>query len=105
VSILFPIFGFLSLSFCFADSRFVLLRDDGEPKKDDAVAPLLDAPTTSKELPHEETVVTKSLTVPPAKGTSTCASKRLKKTAAAGSSLEAHQPAAPSKNVSTALFS
>jgi hypothetical protein len=50
-------------------------------------------------------VVTKSLTVPPAKGTATRASKHLKKTAAVGTSLEAHQPAAPSKNVSIALFS
>jgi hypothetical protein len=50
-------------------------------------------------------VVTKSLTVPPAKGTPTRASKRLKKTTVVGTSLEAHQPAAPSKNVSIALFS
>jgi hypothetical protein len=49
-------------------------------------------------------VVTKSLEVPPTKGTPTCASKHLKKTAAVGTSLEAHQPAAPSKNVSIALL-
>jgi hypothetical protein len=58
----------------FADSKFFLLRDDDEPKKDAAAAPLLDALTTSKELPQEETMVTKSLTVPPAKSTPTRAS-------------------------------
>jgi hypothetical protein len=105
MSILFPILEFLSLPFCFADSKFVLLRDDDEPKKYAAAAPPVDALNTSKELPREETVVTKSLTVPPAKGTPPRASKRLKKTAVVGTSLEAHQPAAPSKNVSTALFS
>jgi hypothetical protein len=90
--------------FCFADSKFVLLRDDDEPKKDAAAAPLLDALTTSKELPQEETVVTKSLTVPSAKGTPPRTSKHLKKTAAVSTSLEAHQPAATSKNVSIALL-
>jgi hypothetical protein len=105
VSIHFPISEFLSLPFCFADSNFVLLSDDDGPKKDVAVAPLLDALTTSKELPQKGTVVTKSLIVPPAKGTPPRASKHLKKAAAASTSLEAHQPAAPSKNVSTALFS
>jgi hypothetical protein len=105
VSILFPILESLSLPFCFADSKFVLPRDDDEPKKDVVAAPLLDALTTSKELPQEETVVTKSLTVPPTKGTPTRASKRLKKTATVGTSLEAHQLAAPCKNVSIALLS
>jgi hypothetical protein len=50
-------------------------------------------------------MVTKSLTVPPAKGTPTRASKCLKKTTAVGTSLEVHQPAASSKNVSIASFS
>jgi hypothetical protein len=83
VSILFTISEFLSLSFCFAVNKFAPLRDDDAPKKDAAAAPILDALTSSKELPQEETVVTKSLTVPPAKGTPPCASKRLKKAAAA----------------------
>jgi hypothetical protein len=96
---------FLSLSFCFADNKFALLRDDDALKKDATVAPILDAPTGSKEPPQEETVVTKSLTVPPAKGTPPRASKHLKKATATSASLEAHQPAASSKNVSTALFS
>jgi hypothetical protein len=100
---------FLSLNlisrFYFADSKFFLLRDDDEPKKDAAAAPLLDALTTSKDLPREEIVVTKSLIVPPAKGTPARASKRLKKTAAVGTSLEAHQPAASSKDVSIAYVS
>jgi hypothetical protein len=104
VSILFPILESLSFPFCFADSKFVLLRDDDEPKKDAAAAPLLDALTTSKELPQEEIVVTNSLTVPSTKGTPSHTSKHLKKTAAVGTSLEAHQPEAPSKNVSIVLL-
>jgi hypothetical protein len=43
-------------------------------------------------------VVMKSLTVPPTKGSPTRSSKRLKKTVVVGTSLEAHQPVAPSKN-------
>jgi hypothetical protein len=105
VCIIFPILEFLALPFCFTDSKFVLLRDDDAPSKNVAAAPLLDAPTSSKELPQEETMVTKLLTVPPAKGTPLRASKHLKKATVVSTSLEAHQPAAPSNNVSTALFS
>jgi hypothetical protein len=97
VSILFHVLESLSLPFCFVDSKFVLLRDDDEPKKDATAAPLLGALAISKELPQEETVVIKSLIVPSAKGTPTHASKRLKKTATVGTSLEAHQPAVLSK--------
>jgi hypothetical protein len=104
VSILFPILDSLSLPFCFANSNFVLPRDNDEPKKDYAAAPLLDALAISKELPQEETVVTKSLTVPSTKGTPTHASKRLKKAVAVGTPLEAHQPAVLSKNVCIAFF-
>jgi hypothetical protein len=103
VSILFPDLDSLSLPFGFTDFKFVLLRDDDEPRKDAATAPLLDALAISKELPQEETVVTKSLTVASAKGTPTHASKCLKKTAAVGTSLETHQPAVLSKIVSIAL--
>jgi hypothetical protein len=102
---IFPILESLSLPFCFADSKFVLRRADNEPKKDAAAAPLLGALAISKELPQVETMVTKSLTVPSAKGTPTRASKRLKKTLAVGTSLEAHQPVVFPKNVSIALFS
>jgi hypothetical protein len=95
----------LSLPFCFVDSKFVLLTDDDEPKKDAAAAPLFDALGISKELPQEETVVTKSLTVPFAKCTPTRASKCMKKVAAVDTSLVAHQPAVLSKNVSIAFLS
>jgi hypothetical protein len=50
-------------------------------------------------------VVTKSFTVPSAKGTPTRSSKHFKKTAVVGTSLETHQPTVLSKNVSIALFS
>jgi hypothetical protein len=47
-------------------------------------------------------VVTKSLIVPPAKSTPNRASKRLKKTAIVGTSLEAHRPTTSSNDVSIA---
>jgi hypothetical protein len=105
VSILFPVLDSLPLPFGFTDSKSILLSDDDEPKKDAAAAPLLDALAISKELPQEETVVTKSLTIPSTKGTPARASKCLKKTTVVGTSLEAHQPVVLSKNVSIALFS
>jgi hypothetical protein len=61
--------------------------------------------TISKEPSQEETVVVKPLTVPPAKSTPTHVSKRLKKTAAVGTSLKAHRPAASSDDVSIAYCS
>jgi hypothetical protein len=88
----------LILNFAFCS----LHSDDDDPKKDAAAAPLFDVLTASKELPQEETVVTKSLTVPPVKGTPTRASKHLKKTVAVGTSLKVHRPAASSKDVSVA---
>jgi hypothetical protein len=88
----------LILNFAFCS----LHSDDDDPKKDVVAAPLLDVLTASKELPREETVVTRSLTVPPVKGTPTRASKRLKKIAVVGTSLEVHRPAASSKDVSIA---
>jgi hypothetical protein len=84
---------------------FVLLRDNDEPKKDAAAAPLLAVVAISKELPREEAVVTKSLIVPSTKGTPTRASKRLKKIVVVGTSLESHHPAVLSKNVSIVLLS
>jgi hypothetical protein len=48
-------------------------------------------------------VVTKSLIVPPAKSTPNRASKRLKKTAIVGTSLEAHRPTTSSNDVSIVL--
>jgi hypothetical protein len=87
---LYQIFYILSYYLFFADSKCFLLRDDDDPKKDVAAAPLLDALTISKEPSQEETVVVKSLTIPPAKSTPTRASKRLKKTATVSTSLEVH---------------
>jgi hypothetical protein len=49
-----------------------------------------------------ETMVVKSLTVPPAKSTPTRASKRLKKMTTVSTTLEAHRPAASSDDVSIA---
>jgi hypothetical protein len=53
---------FLSLTIIlFVDSKCFLLRDDEDPKKYAAAAPLLDALTISKGPSQEETVVVKSL--------------------------------------------
>jgi hypothetical protein len=72
------------------DSKYFLLSDDDDPKKDVVAAPLLDALTVSKEPSQEEAMVLKSLTIPPAKSTPSRASKRLKKAAIVSTSLEVH---------------
>jgi hypothetical protein len=82
-----------------------LLSDDDDPKRDAATAPLLDTWTTTKAPSQEKAVVVKSPEVPPKKSTPSRASKRLKKTVAVGTSLEAHRPPASSDDVSIASCS
>jgi hypothetical protein len=84
------------------DSKYFLLSDNDDLKKDVVAAPLFDALTISKEPSQEEVVVVKSSTVPPAKSTPARASKHLKKAATVSTSLEVHRPAASSDNVSSA---
>jgi hypothetical protein len=60
-------FSILNYYLSFADSKFFLLGDDNEPKKDATAAPFLDALTISKDPSLEETMVVKPLTVPLAK--------------------------------------
>jgi hypothetical protein len=60
----------------------------------------LDTLIITKAPFQEEAVVVKSPEVPPKKGTPVRASKHLKKTVAVGTSLEAHQPATSSDDVS-----
>jgi hypothetical protein len=94
---------FLSLiTILLVDFKYFLLSDDDNPKKDVAAAPLFDALTISKEPSQEETMVVKSSTVPPAKITPARASKRLKKAVTVSTSLEVHQLAASSDNMSSA---
>jgi hypothetical protein len=69
-----------------------------------AAAPLLDALITKAPV-QEEAVVVKSPEVPPKKSIHVRASKRLKKTVAVGTSLEAHRPATSSDDVSIASCS
>jgi hypothetical protein len=89
----------LNFAFC------SLLSDDDDPKRDAAAAPLLDTSIITKAPSQEEAVVFKSPEVPPKKSTPVRASKRLKKTVAVGTSLEAHRLAASSDDVSIATCS
>jgi hypothetical protein len=82
-----------------------LRSDNDDPKRDAATAPLLDTLTVTKAPSQEDTRVVKSLEAPAKKGTPTCASKRLKKAVAVGTSLEAHRPVASSDDVSIASCS
>jgi hypothetical protein len=89
----------LSFAFCF------LLSDDDDPKRDAEAAPLLDTLTITKAPSQEDAMIVKSLEAPAKKGTSSRASKRLKKAVAVGTSLEAHRPVASSDDVSIASCS
>jgi hypothetical protein len=89
----------LSFAFC------SLLGDDDDPKRGAAATPLLDTLIITKAPSQEEAVVVKSPEVPPKKSTPIRASKRLNKTVAVGTSLEAHRPAASSDDVSIAYCS
>jgi hypothetical protein len=81
------------------------LSDDDDPKRDAVAAPLLDTLIITKAPFQEEAMVVKSPEVPPKKSTLVRASNRLKKMVAVGTSLEAHQPAASSNDVSIASYS
>jgi hypothetical protein len=94
--------SFLSLIlFLLVDVKCFLLSDDDILKKDAAAAPLFNASTTPKGHPQEEAAVVKSSAVLPKKSTPAPASKRPKRAAAVTTSLEVHQPTAPSDNVSS----
>jgi hypothetical protein len=84
------------------DSKYFLLSDDDDPKRDTAAAPLFDALTVSKEPSQEETMVVTSSTVSPTKSTPARSSKHLRKAATVNTSLEVHRPAASSDNMSSA---
>jgi hypothetical protein len=77
-----------------------LLRDDDDPNRDAAAAPLLDTLTVTKAPSQEDAMV-----APTKKSTPARASKCLKKAVAVGTSLEAHRPVASSNDVSIAYCS
>jgi hypothetical protein len=82
-----------------------LLSDNDDPKRDAATAPLLDTLNVPKAPSQEDATVVKSPEAPAKKGTPACASKRLKKAAAVGSSLKTHRPVASPDDVSIASCS
>jgi hypothetical protein len=59
---------------------------------------------TNEPPSQEAAVVVKSLEAPVKKGTSSCASKRLKKATVASPSLDTHRPVGSPDDVSTALY-
>jgi hypothetical protein len=84
------------LAFCSLSS------DDEDPKGDAATASLVDT-FAANELPSQEAaVVVKLPDAPVKKGTSSRASKRLKKATTASASLDTHRPAGSPNDVSTA---
>jgi hypothetical protein len=76
------------------------IQCNDNPKRDATAIPLFGALTISKEHPQEEAVVVRPSAVLPKKNIPAPPSKRLKRAAAATTSLEVHQPMASSDNVS-----
>jgi hypothetical protein len=67
-----------------------LYSDDEDPKRDAATASLVDTFAANEPPSQEAAMVVKSLEAPAKKGTSSCASKRLKKATTASASLDTH---------------
>jgi hypothetical protein len=78
-----------------------LFSDNENQRKDAATAPLVDAPATDEPPSQEAAMVPKSLETTVKKGTSSCASKRLKKALVASTSLNNHRPVGSADDVST----
>jgi hypothetical protein len=85
------------LLFCF------FFNDNENPKKDVAIAPIVDAPAIDEPPSQEAAVVPKS---PEAavKKSGPCASKRLKKMSVASTSLDAPLPITSTDDVSVTSF-
>jgi hypothetical protein len=78
-----------------------LFSDNDNPRRDAATAPLVDAPATDEPPSQEAAVVAKSPEAAVKKGTSSRASKRLKKVSVASASLDTHRPVGSTDDVST----
>jgi hypothetical protein len=79
-----------------------LFSDDEDPKRDAATASLIDTSAANEPPSQEAALVVKSLEALVKKGTSSCASKRLKKATVASASLDTHRPVGSPDDVSTA---
>jgi hypothetical protein len=78
--------------------------DNENPRKDAATAPLVDAPAVDEPPSQEAAVVAKSPDAPVKKGTSSHASKRLKKVPIVSTSLDTHRPVSSADDVSTIFW-
>jgi hypothetical protein len=85
-----------SFAFCSLSS------DDEDSKRDAATASLVDTLAANEPPSQEAAMVVKSPEAPVKKGTSSRASKRLKKETAASASLDTHRPMGSPDDVSTA---
>jgi hypothetical protein len=95
---------FLSFDLCKVFVFCSISSDDEDPKRDTATASLVGT-LVANEMPSQEAiVVVKSPEAPVKKGTSSRASKRLKKAATASASLDTHRPVGSPDDVSTALY-
>jgi hypothetical protein len=79
----------------------IFFSDNDNPKKDAIAVPFFGASTISTEHPQEQALVVEPSAVLPKKNIRAPPSKRLKRAAAATTSLEVHQPTVSSNNVST----
>jgi hypothetical protein len=78
--------------------------DNENPKRDAATAPLVDVPAVGEPPSQEAAVVVKSPDAPVKKGTSSRASKHLKKAPMVSTSLDTHRPVSSADDVSTAFW-
>jgi hypothetical protein len=95
---------FLSFDLCKVFAFCSLSSDDEDPKRDTATASLVGTLATNEPPSQEAVVVVKLPEAPVKKGTSSRASKHLKKATAASASLDTHRPVGSPDNVSTALY-
>jgi hypothetical protein len=79
-----------------------LFSDDEDPKRDATTASLVDTSAANELASQDTAMVVKSPEAPVKKGTSSRASKRLKKVTAASASLDTHRPVGSPDDVSTA---
>jgi hypothetical protein len=78
-----------------------LFSDDEDPKRDATTASLVDTSAANEPPSQEAAMVVKSPEAPVKKGTSSRASKCLKKAMAVSASLDTHRPVGSRDNVST----
>jgi hypothetical protein len=95
---------FPSLDSCNFFAFGSLSSDDEDPKRDDATASLLDTLAANEAPSQKAAVVVKSPEAPVKKGTSSRASKHLKKATVASASLDTHRSVGSPNDVSTASY-